>query len=91
MLWTRHSFKCEELAIIEHMKKFQNFKKHQNRFIGLATFIFLIVGIVHTVRIYFGWSMTIGEFMLTPKTDILAAFIGLSMAAMGIYYYFAKD
>ena len=73
------------------MKKFKKFDMHQRRFLTLATVIFGVVGMAHTLRVLFAVELSIGEFEVSHNVSVLVAFITLCMAAMGIGYLIAKD
>jgi len=73
------------------MKKFKKFDMHQRRYLMLATAIFGSVAVLHMVRVLFNWNLIIGGFEIPQNISVLAAFITLSMSAMGIGYLMAKN
>ena len=59
---------------------------HRKRFILLATLIFGTVGVFHAMRVWFGWPLVVDGIAVPQGVSILASFITLAMAAMGIGY-----
>jgi len=48
----------------------------KNNFLSVVSFIFLIVGIVHAMRLFNGWEVQIGDLML----PVWVSWIGVVVA-----------
>lgn len=60
--------------------------KHIRRFIKLSTTIFVLVGVGHTLRIGYDWSLEIGGFAMPMYISYLVVFMLVCMVIMGMYY-----
>jgi len=54
----------------------------QKTFNSLAGFIFLIVLVVHLLRVWNGWTVTIGEF----EAPMWASWVGIAIAGCLAYH-----
>lgn len=55
----------------------------KNHFVLLASFIFLMIGVVHIFRLLIGWQVSIAGFMVPMWIYWIEAFASLCLAFWG--------
>ena len=55
----------------------------KDKFICIASYIFLIIGILHIVRLLCGWQVQVGNFMVPMWIYWIEAFIVLYLSFLG--------
>ena len=55
----------------------------KNHFVLLASFIFLMIGVVHIFRLLIGWQVTIAGFMVPMWIYWVEAFASLFFSFLG--------
>ena len=55
----------------------------KNNFVSLVSFLFLIIGAVHALRLLNGWSVEVGGFMVPAWASWVAALLAFYLAWNG--------
>jgi hypothetical protein len=57
---------------------------NQKAFSLIATMIFLVIGLGHALRLFFGWHVEVNSWIVPMWVSWLGLFIGLYLASEGI-------
>lgn len=55
----------------------------KHTFVSVASWIFLIIGIMHIGRLIYGWQVQIGDFMVPMWIYWVEAFVSLYLSFLG--------
>ncbi|HEY4489805.1 MAG TPA: hypothetical protein VJC12_00945 [Candidatus Paceibacterota bacterium] len=64
----------------------ENKELHQKRYLKLVIFIFSVIGILHALRLFYGWDAVIGGTVLPLGLSWFALIAAIFMVWMGTLY-----